>query len=212
MNAFNSYRMKMKESGKRISYYHEGFNVEQVNNIHDVLNEFKERISVEVPTNIIEIGTFNGGFSIILSEIFNTEIHTFDIVQKARTKNLLSKRLELFEKKRINFYLGNCFEDQKEKIISLIQKEGLTLLFCDGGNKKKEINEFAKYLKEGDIIFGHDYSYDKATFEYHMQRKRWNCCELVYKHVQEELEKNNCQLYMRDLFDNAAWLCARKSK
>ena len=45
-----------------------------------------------------------------------------------------------------------------------IQKEGKTLLFCDGGDKKCEFNTFSPFLKDGDFIMLHDYAHDKEFF------------------------------------------------
>ena len=50
----------------------------------------------------------------------------------------------------------DIFENADE-IIVLIQKPGITVLFCDGGNKVREFKTFAPHLKKGDIIAVHDW-------------------------------------------------------
>jgi hypothetical protein len=63
-----------------------------------------------------------------------------------------------FAKNNIDYRIKDVFNPEVMKEIGdLIQGEGKTLLMCDNGNKPGEINAYAKFLKEGDIILGHDY-------------------------------------------------------
>jgi cephalosporin hydroxylase len=96
---------------------------------------------------IIEFGTWMGGFSLFLDMQARTRDMTFftydsvvfrdDIVQK-----LPFTKLDIWA--NIEF-LGD-----------LISKEG-TILFCDNGNKPREIKTFAPYLSSDSIVVVHDW-------------------------------------------------------
>ena len=43
------------------------------------------------------------------------------------------------------------------KIAGLIKSDGITIVFCDGGNKVKELEVFSKYIKKEDFIAVHDW-------------------------------------------------------
>lgn len=106
---------------------------------------------------IIEIGTFHGGFSIYLLLLTYgqfKDFYTFDIINwrdydhSPRIKNALKLDSHFEQKdvfKRIDY------------ISWLIKQKGVTILFCDGGDKEKEFNTFSPFLKKGDIIAVHDW-------------------------------------------------------
>ena len=107
---------------------------------------WKEVMAKYPPQRIVDIGTHKGGFSLfLLKEINPPEFYTYDI-----TKMYVCEELDKY------FEILDVFENV-EKIGKIIQREGRTVLFCDGGNKKKEFQTFFPYLKEGDIIVGHDW-------------------------------------------------------
>lgn len=97
---------------------------------------------------IIDIGTYNGNFSWYLAlycEEKKAEFYTFDIAS-----------FQVPKKVRRHFKKLDVFENEK-MIGDLIKQDGLTILFCDGGNKPKELKIFTPYLKRGDIIVVHDW-------------------------------------------------------
>jgi cephalosporin hydroxylase len=117
-----------------------------------------EKVLFRVPfSRIIEIGTFHGGFStylllVVLSH--GKEFYTFDICNwrdydhSPRIKNILDLDS--------HFYQKDVFENV-EFVSNFIKKRGITILFCDGGNKEKEFNTFVPIIKKGDIIAVHDW-------------------------------------------------------
>lgn len=181
--------------------------------------------------NIIEIGTLDGGLSTFLALYsFNSKhsvsgvrtylhhknnknFHTFDV------KNNNPKAIELIETLGGHFHEEDCFK-QESKIAKLIQQEGKTLILCDGGNKKKEINTFSKYLKFGDIIMGHDYfrsTKEKELYLFTEDRghglenlARWRSDELCYEDVEDVFEQEGIESICRDNFDPVVWLCGLK--
>ena len=106
---------------------------------------------------IIEIGTFHGNFSLylfLLTLSNQSEFYTFDIVDwrvydhSPHIKNYLGldnhfKKMDVFES--VGF------------ISDLIKRNGISVLFCDGGDKEREFNTFSPFLKWGDIIAVHDW-------------------------------------------------------
>ena len=104
-------------------------------------------------SGIIELGTWWGNFSLyFLLYCFNQEkeFFTYDVVRRkgSRLKRLLN--FDAHHRKK------DIFEYQAE-IIKEIQKPGRTILFCDNGDKPREIKTFWPYLKEGDIMAVHDW-------------------------------------------------------
>lgn len=106
---------------------------------------------------IIELGTYKGHFSfyLYLYCIQNKkEFYTYDNLdwksfdKRAHLKNKLN-----FDK---CFKKADIFEIKKE-IGEIIQRQGTTIVFCDNGNKPKELKTFTLYLKKDDIIVSHDY-------------------------------------------------------
>ena len=103
---------------------------------------------------IIEFGTYPGGLSVYLLLWClerDAEFYTYDIKQFTSTKLKYSLDLQRY------FRQKDIFKHRLE-IIKLIQKPGQTILFCDNGNKKKEVRIFTKYMKRGDIIGIHDWN------------------------------------------------------
>lgn len=197
----------------RKSKKYKGFLVQQHARIEEVLEIFSNKLK-QKPAQIIEIGTLRGGFTLILADSTlsdDADIYTFDIKNSSLNSKEYEHRNFCFLKQNITYFEKDCFDHEAKKIIiSLIQKPGLTLLFCDGGNKKKEINTFSKYLKKGDFIFGHDYAYDKIFFEKYIKRKIWNVLELTYKQIEKEIEKANIQNCLQKLFGQVVWFCGIK--
>jgi len=95
-------------------------------------------------TEAIELGTYQGGSALVMADA-GIKVVTYDNVNLVEEKD-----------NRIEYRVADVFEKESE-IKALIGQSGLKMLFCDNGNKKKEINTFAKYLKTGDILVAHDY-------------------------------------------------------
>lgn|SRR3990167_3689828 len=107
-------------------------------------NEFKR---------IIEIGSYKWGMS-LLFYLFclqkKAEFYTYDV--EKFTPPRVVREIGLTK----HFKMLDVFSIEKE-IGKLIQKEGKTIVYCDGGNKANELEVFHKYLKSGDIIAVHDW-------------------------------------------------------
>jgi len=105
---------------------------------------------------IVEIGTYRGNTSIfflLYCMRVGAKFLTYDIKDMRRIKGEFIRKLY---KESDCFRLGDVFKKEQE-IKEFITQEGLSIVFCDGGNKEKEFNLFSQHLKLGDIIAVHDW-------------------------------------------------------
>ncbi len=140
------------------------------------------------PKTIIEIGTGTGSFISLLginAKRIGAVIQTFD-----------KHYVPLVNDLPITLHHANCFEVEDE-IEDLILNPGRTYLLCDGGDKIKEFNTFAKYLKSEDIIAAHDYVINKEW---------WGWSEIKEQDVANTVAEQNLKSFMYDEFAMAGWI------
>ena len=123
------------------------------------------------PELIIEIGTALGGTALFFSNY--AKVHTWDI-NRSMTKtndNITFHHEDVFNSSNLEMLLW----DHRKKF-----------LFCDGGNKIKEFNTFAKQLEVGDYVFVHDwnaeigqYDIDITGFKYVLKKE----CEQLGSYI-----------------------------
>ena len=161
-----------------------------------VVEAFTTFLTEEKPDRIIEIGTAYGGCTLILADIANTTaIYTYDNrdVCWHRTKN----------KKNVTTVVGDVFSQEiHDQIKGLIQSEGKVLLLCDGGNKVKEFNTFAPYLKSGDMIMAHDYAGRTCD---------WQWVEISDDDIEDVVEDERLQPNKQDVMGAAAWVSYKRA-
>jgi hypothetical protein len=185
--------MKIRNGRKRFCLNVNDIEVEQRIDVFEALDKLSE---ICQPVRVIEIGTKFGGFTTILENhklTTQSDIFTFDINQY-RDYNFT----------KAQFNLKDCFEHE-EYVANLIQEDGLTLLFCDGGNKIKEFNTFAKYLKDGDMIFAHDYIEDSITYNSKFKGKIWNAWETSLEPIAETIKNESLKDILPEYFSKAVW-------
>jgi hypothetical protein len=136
------------------------------------------------------------------SLIFKKTFITYDI------KNYVDN--DLVNSLKINRRISDVFNAETEnEIKELICQNGVTVIFCDGGNKIREFNLFSKYLKSGDYILAHDYAQNKEYFEQQIKGKIWDWCEITDQDIQNACEENNLEkTYLS--FDSVAITCRVK--
>lgn len=141
---------------------------------------------------IIEIGTGHGGMSVYLSMwawSLGGTFETYDIKSYQKNEDLC----HLLDSLTGTFVLGDVFEEPyKSSVIKSIQAPGAVLLFCDGGDKIKEVNAFAPYLKHRDCIMAHDYG-DRPSFTSIDQLTPENAAILA-PYLQEEFDAVNSHI------------------
>jgi hypothetical protein len=158
---------------------------------------------------IIEIGTSYAGLTYILDDIINKNnlnhnIHTFDLIHRDYVESELIKR-------NCKYNILDEYQPKfKTTIIDLISQNGKTLILCDGGNKISEFNTYSEYLKKGDFIMAHDYSFDLETFNTTIKDKYWNWFEISHNDISDSIHKNNLVEYTKINFNYAAWACFKK--
>ena len=104
---------------------------------------------------IIELGTSWGGFTVLLHEALpDAEIHTFDN-ENNRTPNYAWFNQHT---KNITFHKPHDVLTNRDKtVVNLLKRSEHKLLYCDNGDKLKEVRIYSGFLNSGDILGAHDY-------------------------------------------------------
>ena len=135
---------------------------------------------------ILEIGTYKGNLSLYLllfclNRKNNTEFYTYD--PKHLWDGSPLKRLLNFQD---YYYKYDVFEYEKQ-IGEIIQKDGISIVFCDGNDKSREFNIFAPYMKVGDILGIHDWNTEYSSEEDLKDSiEKYNLVEIFSKECDEE--------------------------
>lgn len=133
---------------------------------------------------IIELGGMQCGMTIIFgihALRMGAEVKTFDI--RSEPKDITYTKLK--EVLPIEFHQMNVFGPEAHKLIRAYMEEGRVLLYCDNGDKDREFNTYAPYLKPNDVIMAHD----------------CGTRELKWKDIEETVVKYNLKpLYGLEIF------------
>jgi hypothetical protein len=121
-------------------------------------------LRVERPMLVVEVGTMYGGFAAFLADTvapWNATVLTFDHVMYEGLEKVCAPRKNLF------FVRGDVFSDFGASLligeISAYEKFGVpTLLYCDGGAKRKEL--FA-YGHLASLVGVHDYGTEVSEID-----------------------------------------------
>jgi len=156
-----------------------------------IIGCFKEFFKDKQFDTIIEIGTAFGGLTMLLVDLNPfAEIHTFDVTE------WMKYRIDGATK-----HIENVFFEGKEDIVRMILEEKKVLLICDGGDKPREFNVFAPYLKPGDFIMAHDYEENTCG---------WNWIEIRKKDIEDTIKECNLIPHMSNVMGEVAWACFEK--
>lgn len=153
------------------------------------------------PKTVIELGTYDGAFSVPLAiacKNFGAHFVTID-------RNPYNEKWKWwFDILKIDFRLrpDMLSADCVQEIKGLISSEGISFVLCDGGNKPREFNVFSEFIKNGDVIGAHDYMEPGSPW--------WRSCEIVASDVVDSCSKWNLEPWNHELFMTAAWLVKRK--
>ena len=196
----------VKMDTNNMMFFYKDIRLEQRVEVIDVLESLYLELKKtnELPKTIIEIGMNHGGFSLILNDSKISEqadIYCFDIVDRGFDQNLKNTK--------IKWYINDIFKIESF-VKDLINRDGKTILFCDGGNKVKEFNTFAKYLKSGDLILTHDYYKSEEEYEKY-KNTRWSWLESKESDLTSTAKIYNLQPFMQDQFEKCVWSCKIKT-
>jgi hypothetical protein len=202
MNSYNIIRDEKRLNHITVN----GVSTSQHYSVVNALDKLQDYLKLlnQTPKTIIEIGTLSGGFTTLLAnhEISaHAAIHTFDLINKLDNKYVKADHVQ--------HHFVNAFETSL--IEDLLAQEGCALLFCDGGNKIKEFNLFAKFLKPGDYIFCHDYVRNKELFENSYKDKVWNWWESNYAAIEPAVISCGLESVLADVFEAAVWGSFKKT-
>lgn len=186
---------------------------------HSDISEKLKNLFTEIkPARVLEIGTSYGGLTLLVRdlldevELVNSDFRSYDVMETNRYH--LEEAINNGAK--IDLRIKNVFNHQYDDLIevdeiqSYIQQPGTTIVLCDGGSKKNEVNILSKYLKTGDIIMAHDYSPNSEYFEEHIRDKIWNWHEIQDSDIEETVNKYNLKPFMQEEFQKVVWVCKIK--
>lgn len=196
------------EHNDSISTYN-GWGAQQNYNAFEVFHNFINDVK---PKRILEIGTSLGGFTSFLKYTsdklgIQCDVLTYDIYEKSWYTELTSMGIDV----RIKNVFSEGYTEVDQEVVDFIQSDGTTIILCDGGDKVREFNILSNYMKSGDFILGHDYAFDKNTFDEKVNRKLWNWHELSEKDIENACDRNNLKDYNREIFESVVWICKQKS-
>jgi cephalosporin hydroxylase len=194
------------------SMTYDGLPIMQNNKILEVFYDLLEKTK---PKRIIEIGTAYGGFTLMLRDLLDlvgledSKILTYDVNRPTDLIDKINKN-----NLSIEFYVHNVFDRQynitDSNLINEIINDGKTIILCDGGNKVEEFKSLSKFVKIGDIIMAHDYSYDVDFYNEEIHNKVWYWLEIQNSDIQETCEKYNLQSFMEEDLNKVVWCCKSK--
>jgi hypothetical protein len=102
--------------------------------------------------------------------------------------------------------------EERELIETYVQSPGISLVLCDGGNKRMQFNILSALLKEGDFIMAHDYAPDLRCFNERIKGKRWNWFEIEDSHIEEACRANDLASFEEIDFTDIVWVRKYKEK
>ncbi len=155
------------------------------------------------PRRIIELGTYGGGFTCAIG------IHARQICARVVTYDRSApdeSLTDLARFLRIEFRQADIWAAERE-IAELIRGTGVTYVLCDGGDKRRELATFSRYLKPGDVIGAHDYAADDGTG---YENTWWGWGEIWKRDGDCAAAEHDLEPWLQDHFDTAAWLVYRK--
>lgn len=183
--------------------YYKGLKAAQHFDFQNVFGPFLDEQKFDV---IIEIGTLHGGLTRYFKDASpNSRIITFDIQSLPEHEELTKVGIEV---RIVNIFENGHVADKE--ILEVLGSDAKKLIICDGGNKPFEFNCLAKYMKSGDFIMGHDFSYDTRTFREEIQHKVWNWFEISEKDISDVSRDYQLEYYKQKEFQSIVWVCKRK--
>jgi hypothetical protein len=154
------------------------------------------------PASIVEIGTSEGGMSVLLAVAASCLGASFDTFDVGETMNkFAADALAAVCRPGCGFHPHDVFGLAGQSLIKArIGQPGTSILLCDGGNKGKEFSNFAPHLKPGDIIGVHDAR----------GRESWPWKEFDPAGNYDLMVENELSEFMPDVFLETGWFVCRK--
>jgi len=169
---------------------------------HEVaaLDEAIQRIQ---PDWFVEVGIHEGGLTWFLLNKYKFNYLGLEIncgIIKPRVKAIV----DLLDTAEI--LCVDCFSDDAKFIVADLP--GKKLIYCDGGNKAKELVAYADLLDSGDVIMAHDFSDLERVVEGWEDYKDSERAEVLPKDI--EFLYRICDRIYEDIFKNTRIIAFRK--
>lgn len=104
---------------------------------------------------IIELGAGRGGVTtLFLVHALRVGGHVYAFDTHHEPGAALYRKLKKLT--RSTHHEMDVFSDEAYTLISDYAGRGRVLLYCDNGNKRREVNTYAPLLKRGDVVMAHD--------------------------------------------------------
>ena len=178
---------------------------------HNAFEVFYNFLIEVRPARILEIGTALGGFTQFLKKVsddnnLNIDILTYDIYEMDWYESMRESGIDVKVENIFNYDYTKVDSD----VIEFIQKNGITIVLCDGGNKVGEFNLLSKFIKKDDFILAHDYVDNRENFIENYDKKIWNWHEISDDNINNACLKNNLEDYNKHIFNSVVWVCKIK--
>ena len=111
-------------------------------------------VKQELPLNFVEIGVHEGGLSYLLIPKFTNICYYTGIEIYC---SLIQPKVVQMYKDNIGHVTLMCLDCFNPTVFEYISELKNKIVYCDGGNKAKEIAHFKSALHHGDIIMCHDF-------------------------------------------------------
>jgi cephalosporin hydroxylase len=172
----------------------------------DAWTMFEQFLLNEKFERVFEIGTGMGGLTQFIDDFskdnkIDTEILTVDI--KPVNESLINNNVKCLQLDVTNV-------QNLSRLDTFLRTNKKLLILCDGGNKPKEFNLFAKYIKVGDFIMAHDYAISYEYFENNIKNKKWDWCLISEGDIVNVCDKFNLIDNTNIDFTKEMWVCKTK--
>ena len=142
-------------------------------------------LSVYKPLNIIELGTHMAGFSAWLSDqlrMWGGQLLTIDNKKHDDVDRLLR------DCPNVQFEQIDLMAEESPLVVDWIKRER-SFLYCDNGDKEKEVKIYAKHVPVGGLIGVHDYGTETSAMVVGRTLKPLGF-EMVFKKEFEDLSND----------------------
>lgn len=147
--------------------------------------------------NVIEIGGYLGGFTLVLSDAMDhgtilTYENNADFPFRFPNKNITARTHFPWDQftQPVALREKDIFDDL-DAVKDFIQREGKTIVLCDGGDKIREFDTLSPYLKSGDVICTHDYALNMESHSAIIESGAWDsrAPQVVYEDIRPFVER-----------------------
>lgn len=151
---------------------------------------------------VIELGAGRGALSMLLARS-GVAVYAYEVDKECFKIKDAPKNLKVIFKN---------YNDCMDEISKLANKEGKTLILCDGGQKIKDFYAFARILKSEDVIMIHDYGEDTPSFREKANAISW-CWgqEVSFSSIRGAVASEKLQKWEYDRFLAVLWGAFRRT-